>query len=105
MVCSSGFSDPVKFVVSELFHSRCGTFAIYDPLLFCIIGAKHVNVTAGRMSVQLTHCDNGPSGSEGTKTDARFTEEQTVKILRKADKSSVSEAAKKHRVSGVTIYA
>jgi putative transposase len=35
----------------------------------------------------------------------RFTEEQMVKILREADKSPVSEVAKKHRVSDVTIYA
>jgi putative transposase len=36
---------------------------------------------------------------------ARFTEEQMVKILREADKSPVSEVAKKHGVSDVTIYA
>jgi putative transposase len=35
----------------------------------------------------------------------RFSEEQMVKILREADKSPVSEVAKKHRVSDVTIYA
>ena len=35
----------------------------------------------------------------------RFTEEQMVKILREADKSPVSEVAKKHGVSDVTIYA
>jgi putative transposase len=35
----------------------------------------------------------------------RFSEEQMVKILREADKSPVSEVAKKHGVSDVTIYA
>ena len=35
----------------------------------------------------------------------RFTEEQTVKILREADKTPVAEVAKKHGVSDVTIYA
>ena len=35
----------------------------------------------------------------------RFTEEQMVKILREADKSPVSEVAKKHGISDVTIYA
>ena len=35
----------------------------------------------------------------------RFSEEQMVKILREADKSPVSEVAKKHGVSEVTIYA
>ena len=36
---------------------------------------------------------------------SRFTEEQTVKILREADKTPVAEVAKKHGVSEVTIYA
>jgi putative transposase len=35
----------------------------------------------------------------------RFSEEQMVKILREADKSPVSEVAKRHGVSDVTIYA
>jgi putative transposase len=35
----------------------------------------------------------------------RFSEEQMVKILREADKSPVTEVAKKHGVSEVTIYA
>ena len=35
----------------------------------------------------------------------RFSEEQMVKILREADKSPVSEVAKKHGISDVTIYA
>jgi len=35
----------------------------------------------------------------------RFSEEQMVKMLREADKSSVAEVAKRHGVSDVTIYA
>jgi len=35
----------------------------------------------------------------------RFSEEQMVKILREAAKTPVSEVAKKHGVSDVTIYA
>ena len=35
----------------------------------------------------------------------QFSEEQMVKILREADKAPVSEVAKKHGVSDVTIYA
>ena len=35
----------------------------------------------------------------------RFSEEQMVKILREADRAPVSEVAKKHGVSDVTIYA
>ena len=34
----------------------------------------------------------------------RFTEEQMVAILREADRSSVAEVARKHKVSGQTIY-
>jgi putative transposase len=36
---------------------------------------------------------------------SRFTEEQMVTILREADRSSVAEAAKKHKLSEPTIYA
>jgi len=35
---------------------------------------------------------------------ARFTEEQTVRILREADKAPVTEVAKKHGISDQTIY-
>ena len=36
---------------------------------------------------------------------SRFTDEQMVAILREADRTSVAEAAKKHKVSEQTIYA
>jgi transposase len=36
---------------------------------------------------------------------SRFSDEQMVAILREADKSSVTEVAKKHKVSEQTIYA
>ena len=36
---------------------------------------------------------------------SRFTEEQMVTIVREADRSTVAEAAKKHKVSEPTIYA
>ena len=35
---------------------------------------------------------------------SRFTEEQMVAILREADRSSVTEVAKKHKVSEQAIY-
>ena len=35
---------------------------------------------------------------------SRFTEEQMVKILREADRSSVQEVAKKHGVSEQSLY-
>ena len=35
---------------------------------------------------------------------SRFTEEQMVAILREADRSSVAEVARKHKVSEQTIY-
>jgi putative transposase len=36
---------------------------------------------------------------------SRFTEEQMVKILREADRTSVAHAAKKHGLSEQTLYA
>ena len=36
---------------------------------------------------------------------SRFSEEQMVAILREADRTTVAEAAKKHKVSDATIYA
>ena len=36
---------------------------------------------------------------------SRFTEEQMVTVLREADRTTVAEAAKKHKVSEPTIYA
>ncbi len=36
---------------------------------------------------------------------SRFTEEQMVTVLREADKTSVAEAAKKHKVREPTIFA
>jgi putative transposase len=36
---------------------------------------------------------------------SRFTEEQMVAVLREADRTSVAEAAKKHKLSEQTIYA
>ena len=36
---------------------------------------------------------------------SRFTEEQMVTILREADRTTVTETAKKHKVSDATIYA
>ena len=35
---------------------------------------------------------------------SRFTDEQIVAILRESDRTSVAEAAKKHKVSEQTIY-
>ncbi len=36
---------------------------------------------------------------------SRFSEEQMVTILREADRTSVAETAKKHKVSDQTLYA
>jgi putative transposase len=36
---------------------------------------------------------------------SRFSDEQIVAVLREADRTSVAEAAKKHKVSEQTIYA
>jgi putative transposase len=35
---------------------------------------------------------------------SRFTDEQMVSILREADRTSVAEASKKHKVSEQTVY-
>lgn len=35
---------------------------------------------------------------------SRFTEEQMVTALREADRTTVAEAAKKHKVSDATVY-
>ena len=36
---------------------------------------------------------------------SRFTDEQMVTVLRDADRTTVADAAKKHKVSDATIYA
>lgn len=36
---------------------------------------------------------------------SQFTEEQMVAVLREADRTTVAEASKKHKVSEATIYA
>ena len=45
-----------------------------------------------------------PTGEEPVKKSL-FSEEQMLAILREADRSSVTEVAKKHKVSEQTIYA
>jgi transposase-like protein len=46
-----------------------------------------------------------PPGNGGAMKKTRFSEEQMVKILREADHTPVSEVAKKHGISDVTLYA
>lgn len=46
-----------------------------------------------------------PATSEEHMKQARFTDEQIVRILREADVSPVAAVAKKHGVSESTIYA
>jgi putative transposase len=45
------------------------------------------------------------SGTEEAMKKSRFSEDQMVKILREADKSPVTQVAKKHGVSEQSIYA
>jgi transposase-like protein len=44
------------------------------------------------------------AGQRGAKKKTRFKEEQMVKILRESDQAPVAEVAKRHGVSGATIY-
>ena len=45
-----------------------------------------------------------PAKGEETMKKVRFSEEQMVAILREADKSSVAEVARRHKISEQTIY-